>query len=176
MRPPTHWGDWASSLRLQMRFDSTPDGGLTAGISLRGLRSVVSAADHADAISTLLRAVHALTRGDVEARADWSEPPSEFRWLLRTAGTTALVRVVHLDAERAGGPDDLGHTVWEGAVPLGDLVAACVRATRDLLADAGAASGAPDGVGWTYAVGRDVLEELEAWAERSEPAASALPR
>lgn len=171
MQPPTHWGDWASSLQLQMRFDVTPDGGLAAGISLRGLRSVVSAADHADAVTTLLRAVHALTVGAHEARAEWSEPPSEFRWLLRTAGQAVLVRVVHLDAERAGGPDDLGHTVWEGAVPLSDLVAACVRATHDLLDEADATPA----VGWSYALGRDVLGELEAWVASREPVASALP-
>lgn len=168
MRPQTDWGDWASSLQLQLRFDATPDGGLTAGISLRGLRAVVSADDHSEAVASLLHAVLAVATGEEEARAHWSEPPGQFRWVLRGAGAVAYLRVVHLDAERTDGPDDLGYTVWEGAAPLDDLVRACVRASRDLLAEAHAAlGGAPP---WTYDLTSGVLADLEALGGRRQVA------
>ena len=135
MLPPSGWGDWESSQQLQVRFDATPDGGLTAGIALRGLRAVVSAADHLSAVRTLLEAVRTLAAGSEQVRVSWPEPPGEFRWLLRSAGEAVLVRVVHLGPEVAGGPDDWGHTVWEGVVPQADLVDACVRAAADLAAE-----------------------------------------
>lgn len=135
MLPPRRWGDWESSRQLQVRFDATPDGGLTAGISLRGLRAVLSAADCPSAVRTLLEAVHALAAGSDEVRVSWPEPPGEFRWILRRAGEVALVRVIHLGEEVAGGPDEVGHTVWEGAVPQADLVDACTRAAAELAAD-----------------------------------------
>lgn len=135
MLPPERWGDWESSRQLQVRFDATPDGGLTAGISLRGLRAVVSAADRPSSVRTLLDGVEALSAGSEEVRVVWPEPPGEFRWILRRAAEVALVRVIHLPADRAGWGDDAGHTVWEGAVPHVDLVEACARAAADLAAD-----------------------------------------
>ena len=142
MLPPRQWGDWESSRTLQVRFDATPDGGLTAGISLRGLRAVISAADRVSAVRTLLGAVDALAAGSQELRVSWPEPPGEFRWLLRRAGTSVLARVIHLGEGRAGADDDAGHTVWEGAVPLSDLLEACTRAAADL-ASAGEFTPAP---------------------------------
>ncbi|MBE7325309.1 hypothetical protein IEQ44_11650 [Nocardioides sp. Y6] len=135
MLSPNHWGGWESSRQLQLRFDVTPDGGLTAGIALRGLRTVVSAADHVSAVRTLLEAVRVLGVERDEVRVSWPEPPGEFRWILRRAGETSLVRVIHLGAEVCGGLDEWGHTVWEGAVPSADLVEACERAVADYAAD-----------------------------------------
>lgn len=130
---PTQWGDWASSQRLQLRCDVGPGGWATAGLSLRGLRAVVSAQDVTAALGDLLRAVSALAAGADDARCTWAEDPGEFRWILRRAGSAVLVRIVHVASRVTDPLDDDGHTVWEGTVPLQDLVRALVDASGPVL-------------------------------------------
>lgn len=156
---PTHWGDWASSQRLQFWFDVGPGGWATAGISLRGLRAVVSASHVADALGDLLRAVSDLCVGAEESRCAWAEDPGEFRWILRRAGGAVLVRIVHVTTYAPEARDDDGHTVWEGSVPLQDLVRAVVDAAQSVLEDV---ASDPSAAGWqAYGFPHGTVAELE---------------
>ena len=156
---PTPWGDWASSQTLQFTFEVTSDGRAVAGISLRGLRTGMAASYHTDALGDLVRAVTEIAGGALESVCSWDEEPGVYRWHLRRAGDAALVRIIHVDGRRAGPVDVVGHTVWEGTVPVEDLVAAVAGAAREVLARWGVEGYRQ---AWqTYAFPTDALVALE---------------
>jgi len=103
-------------------------------IEIQGKTATVPASYLSNALDDLIAAATSVARGAAEATARWEEEPGMIRWHLTRVGEVRLrVRILHVEEEFYGLPDEPGEVLLDAECRLRTFAGAVLSAAQRVL-------------------------------------------